>query len=204
MPKVSEEYKEQKRQELLKSAMACFAEKGYQSATIDDIVARSGMSKGAVYNYFSSKEDIYLTLLSRARQRNFEVLNQEINNQGSAVEKLEHIFNIYSDISYTNHDWLDRHRVQIEFYMNASRYEDLNERMREHGEVFRNFIIEIVEEGKRNGEFKDDADSYLVAETFWSFTDGMFLHLLVEKEKYPFKKLYKTIGTMILDHLKKE
>jgi len=203
-PKVSEEYKEQKRQELLRNAMACFAEKGYQAATIDDIVARSGMSKGAVYNYFSSKEEIYLTMLKQATDRNFKMLKDEIGKHVSAGEKLERIFNIYSDISYIKQEWLDRHRVQIEFYMNAPRSEELNERMRERGEIFRSFIVEIIEEGKLNGEFKEDIDGYLIAEAYWSFTDGMFLHLLVEKEKYPFKSLYQTVGAMILNHIKKD
>lgn len=201
VPKVSEEYKENKRQELLASAMACFAEKGYQSATIDDIVARSGMSKGAVYNYFNSKEEIYLTLLSQATEKSFERVKAEINKKSTAKEKLEQMFNIYSDISYRDQAWSDRSRVQMEFYLNAPRNEELNERMRERGEMFRHFIVEIIEEGKRSGEFKEAVDSYLVAESYWSFTDGMFLHLLVEKDQYPFKNLYQTVGQMILSHI---
>jgi AcrR family transcriptional regulator len=203
VPKVSDEYKENKRQELLASAMSCFAEKGYQAATIDDIVAHSGMSKGAVYNYFKSKEEIYLTLRDQATQRNFEKLKREIDNKSSAKEKLAQVFSIYSDIAYMDQSFLDRHCVQIEFYMNASRHEELNERMRENGKVFRGFLIDIVEEGKRTGEFREDVDGYLVAEAFWSFTDGMFLHLLVEKEQYPFKRLYETVGNMILSHIEK-
>lgn len=204
VPKVSEEYKENKRQELLTSAMACFAEKGYQSATIDDIVAHSGMSKGAVYNYFSSKEEIYLTLLDQATQKSFKALRNDIGKKSSAKEKLEKIFDTYSDICHTDQSWQNRHRVQIEFYMHASRNEELNERMRDRGKTFRNLLIEIIDEGKHNGEFKEEIDSYMVAETFWSFTDGMFLHLLVEKEIYPFRKLQETIGKMILGYLAKD
>ena len=204
MPKVSEEYKEIKRQELLTSAMACFAEKGYQSATIDDIVAHSGMSKGAVYNYFSSKEEIYLTLLDQTTQKSFKALRNEIGKKSSAKEKLGNIFDTYSDICHTDQSWQNRQRVQIEFYMHASRNEELNERMRDRGRTFRNLLVEIIDEGKRTGEFKEEIDSYMAAETFWSFTDGMFLHLLVEKEIYPFKKLQETIGKMILGYLAKD
>ena len=48
-PIVSEEYKRKKKKEILSGALACFAKKGFQAATIDDIVAYSGISKGAIY-----------------------------------------------------------------------------------------------------------------------------------------------------------
>src|SRR5579859_3878529 len=51
------------RDRLLHVAMEVFAERGYHGTTVDDIVAASATSKGAFYHYFSSKQDVFLTLM---------------------------------------------------------------------------------------------------------------------------------------------
>jgi len=59
MPKVVPEYKEEAKSRILDVANKVFAEKGYHEATMDDIAKRLGVSKGAIYLYFSSKEDLF-------------------------------------------------------------------------------------------------------------------------------------------------
>ena len=51
------------RDRLVQVAMEVFAERGYHGTTVDDIVAASETSKGAFYHYFSSKQDVFLTLM---------------------------------------------------------------------------------------------------------------------------------------------
>jgi AcrR family transcriptional regulator len=51
------------RDRLLQAAMEVFAVKGYHGTAVDDIVAASDTSKGAFYHYFSSKQDVFLTLM---------------------------------------------------------------------------------------------------------------------------------------------
>jgi AcrR family transcriptional regulator len=52
------------RAKLLKAAGAIFARRGYHAATLDEIAARAGVSKGALYYNFASKEDLFLALLA--------------------------------------------------------------------------------------------------------------------------------------------
>ena len=51
------------RDRLLQTAMEVFAERGYHGTTVDDVVTSSATSKGAFYHYFSSKQDVFLTLM---------------------------------------------------------------------------------------------------------------------------------------------
>src|SRR5690349_8571624 len=51
------------RDRLLQAAMEVFAARGYHGTTVDDIVSASATSKGAFYHYFSSKQDVFLTLM---------------------------------------------------------------------------------------------------------------------------------------------
>src|SRR5262245_6269200 len=52
--------------EIVGAAMAVFAEKGFAAAKLDEIAARAGVSKGALYLYFETKEDIFRAVVEQA------------------------------------------------------------------------------------------------------------------------------------------
>ncbi|MEV6099576.1 TetR/AcrR family transcriptional regulator [Nocardia sp. NPDC051981] len=66
MPRVSEEHLERRRQQILDAAQSCFARKGLHATTMQDVFAESGLSAGAVYRYFKSKDDIIKDLATDA------------------------------------------------------------------------------------------------------------------------------------------
>ena len=56
MPKVTEEHLEARRTQILDAALACFSRNGFHQTTMHDICSEAGLSPGAVYRYFDSKE----------------------------------------------------------------------------------------------------------------------------------------------------
>jgi AcrR family transcriptional regulator len=64
-PLARQTQKEQTRALLVDAALRVFAERGYEEATVEDIAAEAGYSKGAYYFHFASKEDIFLELLEQ-------------------------------------------------------------------------------------------------------------------------------------------
>ncbi|WP_405484342.1 TetR/AcrR family transcriptional regulator [Nocardia sp. NBC_00511] len=66
MPRVSEEHLERRRQQILDAAQTIFARKGLHATTMQDVFAESGLSAGAVYRYFKSKNDIIEALTNDA------------------------------------------------------------------------------------------------------------------------------------------
>ncbi|MFS0863614.1 TetR/AcrR family transcriptional regulator [Fredinandcohnia sp. 179-A 10B2 NHS] len=63
MPKVSDDYKEKRRYEILMAAEKVFIEKGFSGTTMTDIVTASGLSRGGLYHYFSNTDEVYQALL---------------------------------------------------------------------------------------------------------------------------------------------
>ena len=57
-PKVSEQHVEARRKQILDAAFACFAREGFHQTTMQEICREAGLSPGAVYSYFNSKEEI--------------------------------------------------------------------------------------------------------------------------------------------------
>jgi AcrR family transcriptional regulator len=65
-----EQQKERTREELLSAAARVFAQKGYEGASIDDVAAEAGFTKGAFYSNFASKDDVFIALVED-RSRNW-------------------------------------------------------------------------------------------------------------------------------------
>ncbi len=59
----------EKQEAILRAAGEEFAEKGFESASINRIIRESGMSKGSVYYYFEDKADLFATVLERGTRR---------------------------------------------------------------------------------------------------------------------------------------
>src|SRR5437660_1575721 len=62
MPRVSNEYMARRREEILEAAKGCFAREGFHATSMRDIYRECGLSPGAVYNHFASKDEIVRSL----------------------------------------------------------------------------------------------------------------------------------------------
>ncbi|MCU1480270.1 MAG: TetR/AcrR family transcriptional regulator [Subtercola sp.] len=58
MPKVTDEYREARRHEIARAALRLFAQKGFQATSMSDIIAESGLSAGAIYGHYKSKDEL--------------------------------------------------------------------------------------------------------------------------------------------------
>jgi AcrR family transcriptional regulator len=90
MPKVSQSYREDRRREILEAAIRCFSREGFHRATVHDVVKESGMSLGAIYNYFASKEEIIEAIAEDRweRERKLFAAAQRESSFASAVNLL--------------------------------------------------------------------------------------------------------------------
>jgi AcrR family transcriptional regulator len=73
MPKVSEEHKEARREQILAGAQRAFARHGYEGATVARLEEETGLSRGAIFSYFENKESLFTALVSRSSDRLVEI-----------------------------------------------------------------------------------------------------------------------------------
>jgi len=76
MPKLSPEVRSQRRARLIQAAQRRIAVHGYRDTTIDDVCAEAGVSKGAFYGYFHTKQDLLLGLLEAETEALAEVIDE--------------------------------------------------------------------------------------------------------------------------------
>jgi AcrR family transcriptional regulator len=71
-------------EEIVAAALEVFTDKGFAAARLDDIAARAGVSKGAIYLYFATKEDIFRAVVEQNVAPNLDLVRQAVaSHQGS-------------------------------------------------------------------------------------------------------------------------
>jgi AcrR family transcriptional regulator len=76
MPKVSDEYRATKHEDIVEAAMRAFLRKGFHAASMADIIAESGLSAGAIYGHFTGKSQIVLEVASRVVNTRIEQVEE--------------------------------------------------------------------------------------------------------------------------------
>jgi AcrR family transcriptional regulator len=90
MPRITAGRKEQRRSQILNAAAACFARQGFHQTTMQDICAEAGLSAGAVYGYFDSKDAIIAMLAQAARRVGAERF-AAARDAATSVDRLERL-----------------------------------------------------------------------------------------------------------------
>lgn len=70
-----------KQTRIIETAMKLFSQKGYHSTSIQEIAENSGIAKGSIYNYFSSKEDLFMSIFKHYHERLFNKISEIEQNE---------------------------------------------------------------------------------------------------------------------------
>lgn len=93
-----------KRQKILKIATEEFAKKGFTATNINVIARNAGISIGSIYNYFNTKEDLFLTVIDDGYSQLERILMETDLGTGDIFDKLERILGIAQRFSRDNPD----------------------------------------------------------------------------------------------------
>ena len=96
MPRVSAAHEQEVRERIVSAAIRVFTERGY-GATIQDVVRDSGLSVGAIYTYFKSKEELFLACCDMMTSGSLETLGHMIAGKATTAERLETAMRFYID-----------------------------------------------------------------------------------------------------------
>ena len=143
MPKISEERREERREQILAGARRCFAEHGYEGATVARLEEEIGLSRGAIFNYFPSKEDLFVELAVRDTARMSDLwVNHGLESVVREVVELDPA-------------WLS---VYLELFRRVRTDTDFKERIESRQKEIAPANRARIEEAQRSGEFRDDVE----------------------------------------------
>ena len=85
---------------LLMAGIQLFAEKGYASTAVREIVALAGVTKPVLYYYFKNKEGLFRAILDAAAERQKEVMAEALEMTGTVLERISFLYRrIYQELS---------------------------------------------------------------------------------------------------------
>jgi AcrR family transcriptional regulator len=141
MPKISDERRAERLEQILAGARRCFAENGYEGATVAKLEREIGLSRGAIFNYFPSKEDLFVELAVRDSARMSEIWRE----QGLEA--------IVREVMELDPAWLS---VYLELFRRVRNDDDFRERIESRQKEVAPANRARIEEAQSSGEFRDD------------------------------------------------
>ena len=188
MPRVVPEYKERAKDRIVEAAREVFSKKGYHEATMDDVAEQLGVSKGALYQYFNSKEDLYRTILKARFHNMTDLLRSTATGGGSLAETCQAFFdNLTKDTSSLGHSF----EVISEASRNAALAKVVRENYHETTEVIEQCLTEL----RKEGSLRKELDIHLLTEGLVAFYDGLMVHLAIGTERSEVRKIFAEFMT---------
>lgn len=173
-PRVSDEYKVQRRKQLIQTAKRVFIMKGYSRATMLDIMNEAKVSRGALYDYFANIEDAFLEVLQAEDQLDAAFFSEKTDSAWQQmkrflVKKQQEIEMTEQSLFQANTEFFLYIRDQLHenhpgYRYIQSRYENLIEA-----------ITELIQRGTEQEEFKPTVAAGLVSRFFVTFLDGLMI-----------------------------
>ena len=183
MPKISEERRTERREQILAGARRCFAQHGYEGATVARLEAETGLSRGAIFNYFGSKEDLFVELAVQDAARMSETFLEQ-GLEGVVREVLE-----------LDPAWLS---VYLELFRRVRTDESFHRRI-EHSQ--RAGAVEAnrarIAEGQRTGEFRSDLEAKEIGAFLSLVLNGLALVRASGEEPPPAELVLRLIDDAI-------
>jgi AcrR family transcriptional regulator len=196
-PKVSLEYKENTRDKILESAKRLFEQKGYHETSMDDIVKISGLSKGAIYGYFDSKESLFESLQSDQYSAMLEQAEKLLTSEGSAGSKLERVADLY----FLSKDESARElsRMSLQYSAASLNMKPVHGKLEHQHARMRALLSGILKEGIRNGEFRKGIDVDSIALVLFATVKGLTILWATANEPIDWKGARDAMVKMTLE-----
>lgn len=163
-------------------ATRLFVEKGYHGTSITDITQAAGLTRGAVYWHFKSKEDLLRRVIEEYEKLFLDGLIQRIREvKGGAFEKFEELIRYNAAFGYYNRD-LCVSFTTLSAELIGTSYE-IEREIKRINAKYRNFLAKLIMQGKKEKIFRNEFDPSLVALLVMSMHDGMLLQWSMNRKK---------------------
>ncbi|MBA8825963.1 AcrR family transcriptional regulator [Saccharopolyspora lacisalsi] len=149
-------------QRLLRVATRLFAERGFEVTSVQQIVDEAGVTKGAMYHYFGSKDDLLSEIYGRVLRVQMARMEEAANSTGPVWQRLH---SVAADVVATTVANLDD--TVIFFRSMHLLHPDKQTEVRAERRRYHERVRELIAEGQRTGVFRDDKPADLVVDYFF-------------------------------------
>lgn len=190
---------EARRTQILDAATQVFSRRGLHATRMDDVVQESGLSKGALYWYFKSKDDLILGILNHLLDAEMKNMKQKMLQAGSAEQQLQAMHEAFSK---DMNRWSMLLPLILDFYALASRNRKVRRMVLDRLGIFQELLCEIITDGIHAGDFRD-LDAKQTALTIISYYEGMIAIASLDPGAQDWKKQSEIGINLLIQGLRK-
>jgi AcrR family transcriptional regulator len=197
MPPRTQPSTERTRQ-ILDAAMAVFARLGFRQARMDDIARDAGVSKGTLYLYFKSKDDLIAAILRRIAARELDAIRALESATGTASDRL---LQVTREMATAVERLAVLLPIWFEFYAIAGRQRGVRQFFAAALGDFRAALTTLFQQGIDRGEFRavEAADAAI---TLCAIYEGLTLLWAVDPQNVPISAASETAVHLLLEGLR--
>ena len=176
--------KEHRKEEIVDAAEKLFFEKGLQVATMDEIAEAAELSKGTIYLYYKSKEDLYLAVVMRGLETLHDMFDARIKKESEVVKAL-------MGLQETYFEFFQKHRGyfrMLHFLQTPQFHKQVSAEMMQECSLVNqriwNLAIAILERGIKEGVLISNVNSTEIAIIIWSSATQLMMRIDTESERW--------------------
>ena len=190
--------KESRKSAILKAARKLFFDKGFKSVTVESIAKKAELSKGAVYLYFKSKDEIYSQILLNEIDEFQKKINDFFLGDERASDMLFQLSSIYVDFFLKDRELF---RILMTFMLHAN-HSNLPVELQKHIIKSMNKSIDVIEKilqyGIDKGEFPSTMNTRQMRNAIWGLHNGIIsLYIFTGMESRRKDLIQSTINTSL-------
>lgn len=172
-----EREKVHRKEEILDAAQKVFFAKGLASATMDEIAETAELSKGTLYLYYKSKEDMYLAVLMRGMEAMYGEFEQIGQSHRPSVEKILKLGDAYKEYFYEHRKFFQMiHFLQApQFHKQVS--DEMMKTCDADGQKIWNIIRDILQQGVEDGTLRPNFNPMELGVILWSNITAMLFRI---------------------------
>ena len=184
------------KRKILEAAAKCFSEGGYAKTTMDKIAEEAGVSKGALYWHFKSKEELFVELKERSIAKARKQFEKLFAQKKPFDIKLREAIGLY--ISFLVPENREVARLNAEFLAEAPKIPKLNDMLKDQYEMFRSLIASTISEAIEKGELRKDIDPEIVSLILLAMLDGLELHWAILELDFDWEKVKENLLDVLM------
>ncbi|EGX56818.1 TetR family transcriptional regulator [Streptomyces zinciresistens K42] len=182
-----------RRAQIFEAAAGVFARQGYHNARMDDIVRASGLSKGALYWYFKSKEELATGLVHQMLSHEAEAMRAVMASGAPAADRLQVLVRAFSGDLTKNPE---RASLALELLALARTIPDIRGCFDSHHEYFVEQIAALL--GEITGTGGDSSAARAAALAFASLIDGLMLRWTLSVDPFDLESALRESAEILI------
>jgi AcrR family transcriptional regulator len=187
----------QTRQRLLQAAGEVFAQRGYDRASLDDVAAAAGLTKGAVYSSFAGKDDLFYALMRERIDERLALVTEAVERQATVLDIARDAGSGLAQLMSSQRDW---HLLFIEFWARAVRDPELHAEFARERRSVRGLIAQFLEARAVEAEINLPAPAEQLAVAVLALSNGIAIEHLADPDTVDPSTFVVILG-LLLDKL---